>query len=82
MEGEKHLIAFQKPDWERWNTQFGNQRSARQKTIKILKEVLARLEAEAADESIETPEDHPVFVSVKLKDGAPRIVKELTEPSG
>lgn len=38
MEGEKRLIAFRKPAWEQWNTQFGNQPSARERTVRALEE--------------------------------------------
>lgn len=47
MEGTKRLIAFRKPGWSGWNTQFRNaKRRARERTIAALEEALARLKAE------------------------------------
>lgn len=58
MEGSKHLIAFRKPAWSGWNTQFRNQRSASQRVLKVLEEELkAQREVAAAEE----PWDLPMF---------------------
>lgn len=78
MEGEKYLLGFQKPDWERWNTEFKNQKSARKKTIMVLRKVLERLEAEEeAEASVEEPWDHPAFVEMDIVPAARDIIEEL-----
>ena len=43
LEGEKHLIAFKKPGWRGWNTQFRGKNQAKEKTIKALEEAIVRL---------------------------------------
>src|SRR5687768_12993275 len=46
MEGAKYLIAFKKPDWPVWNTQFRNsKRHAKEKTIAALEDMIRRIEA-------------------------------------
>lgn len=81
MEGEKHLVSFRKPEWDSWNTQFANQPSARKKTIKLLRQVLERLEEqekeEAEPKSIENPSDHPAFTRMKIRQAKPSVVKEV-----
>lgn len=77
MEGEKHLIAFKKPDWQSWNTQFKNQKDARQKTIKVLKEILHRLETEEELEAIEESWQHPAFVNLDIVPAARDVIEDL-----
>jgi hypothetical protein len=77
MEGEKHLLGFRKPDWDRWNTEFRNQKSARQKTIMILREILERLEADEDAGSIEEPWDHPNFVEVGIVPDAMDVIEDI-----
>ncbi|MEA3202507.1 MAG: hypothetical protein QOI63_173 [Thermoplasmata archaeon] len=49
LEGDKYLVAFRKPDWGKWNTQFRHQKGARAKAIKCLQDSLARLESGSGD---------------------------------
>ena len=57
MEGSKYLVAFKKPDWPVWNTQFRNaKRRARERAIAALEDALRRLR-EADDAVLEDPHD-------------------------
>jgi len=49
MEGKKFLVAFKKPEWPVWNTEFRNQRPAREKVIKLLEAYLERLRSQDAN---------------------------------
>jgi hypothetical protein len=73
MEGRKHLVAFKKPDWEKWNTQFRNQKPAREKVIRILEAALERLRS--GDATMEDPWDLDVFQEMA-------VPKAETEPAG
>lgn len=73
MEGKKFLVSFKKPEWPVWNTQFRNQKPAREKVIKLLEAYLARLKDETAN--IENPWDAETFEELAL----PKAEKE---PSG
>lgn len=74
MEGHKHLLSFQKPDWGSWNTQFRNQPSAKQKMIRVLERELESLQDR---ESMEEPGDLPELESLHKKEGPPPIVAEI-----
>lgn len=57
MEGVKSLVAFRKPGWPAWNTQFRNaKRHARERTIAALEAEVARLKA-MDDAAFEDPHD-------------------------
>ena len=45
MEGEKYLVSFRKPGWKGWSTEMKGHKGARQRTIAILEDALARLSA-------------------------------------
>lgn len=83
MGGQKHLVAFRKPDWDVFNTQFRNQPSAKQKVLDILEETIDRLRAE---DSVEWPSDAEPFVELgtmgREEDEAGQILKVLMEAAG
>jgi frataxin-like iron-binding protein CyaY len=55
LEGSKYLIAFRKPDWPVWNTQFRNaKRKARERTVAALQDAIRRVESGGLD--LEDPE--------------------------
>lgn len=57
MEGAKYLVAFKKPGWPVWNTQFRNaKRHARERTIAALEAEIARLKA-LDEAAFEDPHD-------------------------
>jgi len=73
LEGKKFLVSFKKPEWPVWNTQFRNQKPAREKVIRLLEQTLERLRSREV--SVENPWDLDVFNEVAL----PKAEKE---PSG
>jgi hypothetical protein len=63
MEGCKYLVAFKKPDWPVWNTQFRNaKRHAKEKTIAALQDMIRRIEA--SDEDLEDVVDQAALVDL------------------
>ena len=63
LEGRKHLLAFRKPDWPLWNTQFRNARQgARERTIAALKDMIRELEA--GGEGVENVIDQAALVDL------------------
>ncbi|MBW3581998.1 MAG: hypothetical protein KY455_02770 [Euryarchaeota archaeon] len=72
MEGNKRLISFQKPDWQVWNSQFKNQRSADQRVIEALEDEIERVR-EAP--KMENPWEIPTYENLIL----PKIEKEERE---
>ena len=56
LEGRKYLIAFRKPDWPLWNTQFrDSKRGAKERTIAALQDAIRFVEA--SDEGFEDAAD-------------------------
>jgi frataxin-like iron-binding protein CyaY/exonuclease VII small subunit len=50
LEGSKYLVAFKKPDWPVWNTQFRNaKRKAKERTIAALQDAIRRIEEGSLD---------------------------------
>jgi hypothetical protein len=78
LEGTKYLIAFKKPDWPVWNTQFKNQkRRAKDKAIAALQDVIKRLEASAED--FEEVGDQAAMVELATRFHAEALEKETEE---
>lgn len=64
MEGHKYLVAFKKPDWGKWNTQFRHQKGARAKTLKALQDAIARVEA-GEDGDLEDPRQRRLLAELE-----------------
>lgn len=63
MEGRKVLIAFRKPDWPVWNTQFKNaRRGAKERTIAALQDLIRSIEE--GDEDLEDVVDQAALVDL------------------
>lgn len=78
MEGTKHLVAFRKPDWPVWNTQFRNsKRHAKQKAIAALQDMIARIEASGED--WEDAVDQAALVDLATNFHQDRIQRESEE---
>lgn len=76
MEGAKYLVAFRKPGWPVWNTQFRNaKRHARERTIAALEAEIARLKA-MDDAAFEDPHDAKALPALAATAAAPAISKE------
>lgn len=75
MEGEKHLLGFRKPEWREWNTQFKNQRSSRERLIRVLEGMLEELREVQA---MENPWDLPMFDELDILKEP--VVEELVPP--
>jgi frataxin-like iron-binding protein CyaY len=66
LEGSKYLVAFKKPDWPVWNTQFRNaKRHARERTIAALRDAIRRIESGALD--LEDPEQKDALAELSAR---------------
>jgi frataxin-like iron-binding protein CyaY len=73
LEGSKYLVAFRKPDWPVWNTQFRNaKRRARERTVAALQDAIRRIEEGSLD--LEDPEQADA-----LKALVERAVQDATQ---
>src|ERR1051325_1156736 len=55
LEGAKYLVSFRKPGWKGWSTEMRGHKGARQRTIAILEDALARLKAGEEAGDLERP---------------------------
>lgn len=75
LEGCKYLVAFKKPDWPVWNTQFRNaKRHAKEKTIVALQDMIRRIEA--SDEDLEDAVDQAALVDLAANVHADELERE------
>lgn len=63
LEGSKYLVAFRKPDWPVWNTQFRNaKRHAKERTIAALQDAVRRIES--GDLDLEEPQQKDALAAL------------------
>lgn len=66
LEGSKYLVAFKKPDWPVWNTQFRNaKRHARERTLAALRDAIRRIES--GDLDLEDPEEADALAELSAR---------------
>ena len=77
LEGSKYLVAFKKPDWPVWNTQFRNaKRHAKEKTVAALQDAIRMVESGELD--LEDPQEGDALAELAAR-FAEKAYQEETE---